>query len=219
MASKRNGQGDREAAVERILKAALSLFSKRGYRATAIRDIAARAGVSTGNVYHHFGSKDRVFEHLVEHYWDELRDPELELNKLFANPCFPDDLEAIGRGVEQVVEQHLPYIKLIYVDVIEFQGRHIHDFYRTMHERFARAYGPSLERATREGRFGEIDPLMGVMIAVRWFFYYFTVEKAFGVPQHLGLETSAVSEQFVKILRYGLLPRGEPAVEARGPQA
>ena len=38
---------------EQILEAALDLFSTQGYRATSVRDIAARAEVSTGNVYHH----------------------------------------------------------------------------------------------------------------------------------------------------------------------
>ncbi len=37
-----------------VLEAALALFSHRGYGATSMREIAERAGVSTGNVYHHF---------------------------------------------------------------------------------------------------------------------------------------------------------------------
>lgn len=198
--------------MERILNAALTLFSRRGYRATSVRDIAARARVSTGNVYHHFGSKERIFEQLVQQYWQELRDPDLLLNRLFARAAFPDDLDELGRAVEQVVERHMPYILLIYVDVIEFTGKHIHDFYRGIHERFARAYEPTLDRATREGRFGEVDPLLAVMVAVRWFFYFYTVEKAFGVPQHLGFEPDYVSREFVKILKYGVLAR---AAEAR----
>jgi AcrR family transcriptional regulator len=191
----------------RILDAALHLFSRQGYRATAMRDIAKRAGLSTGNVYHHFGSKEVLFERLMERYWRKLKDPELPLNKLFAEARFPDDLERLADLVEEVVEDHIPYILLIYVDVIEFQGKHIHDFYANMYDRFSETYGPNLDQGRRDGRFGDVDLLLAVMVAVRWFFYYFTVEKAFGVPLHLGMESSRVKEGFIRILRYGVLNR------------
>lgn len=48
---------DRRAA---ILDAALECFTERGVAATTIKDIRARSGASTGSIYHHFGSKERV---------------------------------------------------------------------------------------------------------------------------------------------------------------
>ena len=48
-------QGEKsERSQGAILQAALRLFSKQGYRGTSIREIALEAGLSTGNVYHHF---------------------------------------------------------------------------------------------------------------------------------------------------------------------
>jgi AcrR family transcriptional regulator len=50
----------------RILDAALELFREQGYEATTMRAIAAAAGVSLGNSYYYFASKD----HLVQaFYW------------------------------------------------------------------------------------------------------------------------------------------------------
>lgn len=196
--------------MEKIREAALDLFSRRGYRATTMRDIAARAGVSTGNVYHHFGSKEVLFTGLVERYWERLRDPELPLNKVFAATNFPDDLEDLAEQIEAVIDDNVPYIMLIYVDVIEFSGKHIREFYDGMYERFSKAYGPSLERQRLQGRFGDVNPLMGVMVAVRWFFYYFTIEKVFNVPLHLGFRPKQAVEEFIKLLRYGLMARDNP---------
>ena len=34
-----------------------------------MRDIAERAGVSTGSVYHHFRDKEPIFQTLLEHFW------------------------------------------------------------------------------------------------------------------------------------------------------
>ena len=41
---------------------------------------------------------------------------------------FPDDLEEMAAAIEQVVADNSAYILLIYIDVIEFKGRHIRTF-------------------------------------------------------------------------------------------
>jgi len=48
------------ARREAILDAALECFSTLGYEQTTLADIRAKAGASTGSIYHHFGSKERI---------------------------------------------------------------------------------------------------------------------------------------------------------------
>jgi AcrR family transcriptional regulator len=57
-----------EQTRSQIVDAALRLFRERGYQATTMRAIAAEAGVSVGNAYYYFGSK----EELVEGFYDQL---------------------------------------------------------------------------------------------------------------------------------------------------
>lgn len=215
---KRRRQADRtDAATRKVLTAARALFSKQGYRATSMRQIASRAGLSVGNLYHHFGGKEQLFGQLIEHYWQVLMDPELPLNKIFAASRFPDDLEELAAAIAQVVAANSSSILLIYIDVIEFKGKHIHEFYRRMAERFSATYEATLRERQESGELGQPSPLFGVMMATRWFFYYFTVEKCFGVPEHLGLDTERAVTEFCRILRLGLLPReaagaADPAV-------
>jgi AcrR family transcriptional regulator len=49
---------------ERVLRAATDSFLARGY-ASSVDDIARRAGVAKQTVYHHFSSKDRLFEEVA----------------------------------------------------------------------------------------------------------------------------------------------------------
>jgi len=49
-----------EARRGQILRAAVKLFSDRGYYTTTISQIAREAGVSTGLIYQYFGDKDDV---------------------------------------------------------------------------------------------------------------------------------------------------------------
>jgi AcrR family transcriptional regulator len=54
-------------ARQRVLDAALALFSERGYFNTAVPDIVKRSGVSTGSIYHHFGDKQGIARALYTH--------------------------------------------------------------------------------------------------------------------------------------------------------
>jgi AcrR family transcriptional regulator len=58
-----------EQTRELILSTALRLFREQGYGKTTMRAIAAEAGVSVGNAYYYFSSK----EHLMQAYYDHLQ--------------------------------------------------------------------------------------------------------------------------------------------------
>ena len=197
-----------EASRRKVLDAALALFSSQGFGATSMRQIAQRAGLSVGNVYHHFPNKEAIFQRLLERYWSAVLDPELPLNRLFQSAEFPEDLEQMAAAIEDVVERFAPYILLIYVDVIEFRGQHIRNFYDGMAGRFEEVLGDRLRERQRSGELGtEADPVVGAMVAVRWLFYFFTVEKCFGATTHLGMSPERAVEEFIRLLRHGLLPR------------
>ena len=51
---------------QQILRAAVHLFSSRGFDATSIRDIASAAGVQPASVYYHFPSKDALLIAVVD---------------------------------------------------------------------------------------------------------------------------------------------------------
>ena len=54
-------QENAAATRDGLLETARELFGKRGFAAVGIEEIAARAGVTTGALYHHFGSKRALF--------------------------------------------------------------------------------------------------------------------------------------------------------------
>jgi AcrR family transcriptional regulator len=68
-----------------LLRAALDEFSERGFEAASINKILATSGVSKGQLYHHFGSKEGLYLALVEWMIDE------KIAWLAANPPAPAD--------------------------------------------------------------------------------------------------------------------------------
>jgi len=204
--SARLTQGEKsERSREAILQAALRLFSRQGYRGTSIREIATAAGLSTGNVYHHFADKEALFTTLLDQYWTAIDSPDFPFNRALAAGAFPDDLEALARATEESVRAYRPYVALIYVDVVELEGNHIRKFYAEMSQRFAtflnqRFPGDELKDRLAPG----FTPNTALMLVSRAFLQYFAVEVLFGVPRQFGLGTPEAMAEVSRIFRTGL---------------
>lgn len=60
------------ATRTRLLKAGVSVFSRRGFHATRVDDIAKKAKTSHGTFYLYFSSKEQLFEELVSEVAEEF---------------------------------------------------------------------------------------------------------------------------------------------------
>lgn len=65
-AASRPRQRRKEARPAELMAAALDLFVERGFAATRLDDVAARAGVTKGTLYLYFDSKESLFKAVVE---------------------------------------------------------------------------------------------------------------------------------------------------------
>jgi AcrR family transcriptional regulator len=71
----------KDARPQELLAAALDLFVERGYAATRLDEVAARAGVSKGTLYLYFENKEELFKAVVrENMVPPLADAEELIN-------------------------------------------------------------------------------------------------------------------------------------------
>jgi len=199
-----------------ILASALGLFSTQGYRGTSIREIAAGAGLSTGNVYHHFPDKEALFKTLLDQYWEAVGSADSPFNKALAEGAFPHDLEGLARAAEESIRAHRQHLNLVHVDVAEFDGVHLRKYYTSMAARFS-AYlrqrwpGDTLKAQLAPG----CNPNTAIMVASTLFLQYFSVEILFGVPGQFGADGATAIGEICEILRHGML-RSEGSLGAAG---
>jgi AcrR family transcriptional regulator len=202
-----------ERSRAQILEAALKLFSHHGYGATSVRDVAEAAGVSKGNVYHHFPDKETIFRELLDQYFQAMSTPDFPFNRALAGSTFPENLEELGHAARETVAEYRDYVALIYVDVVEFDGSHIRKFYSDMSSRFesflkSHHMEDELKAKLQEG----LSPTAAVMLATRIFYNYFSIEIIFGVKDHFGKDTEAVVSEISRILRHGMLRNDAGAI-------
>ncbi len=100
-----------------IIETAMDLFAGKGYEGTSIRDIAEKASVNLAMVSYYFGSKEKLFENIVEYKSSVTRgilDEILKNNKLSA-------IEKIYAIIDSYVEKlftHRSFHRLIYQELI-----------------------------------------------------------------------------------------------------
>jgi AcrR family transcriptional regulator len=83
-----------QTAKQRIERAALQLFADKGFRATTIRDICAKSGVSVALVHYHFKNKNGLYQALLDK----------EIGEAFAQHPIPEYLQP-GMGSEERLRQ------------------------------------------------------------------------------------------------------------------
>ena len=112
---------------EHIINTALSLFATKGFEGTSVRDIAAAADVNLAMINYYFGSKEKLFESLVEYNVSYTRNM---LDELVSNTT----LSAIQK-IEKVIE--------IYVKRL-FSNR---EFHKVLHQELMLNQRPELGEA------------------------------------------------------------------------
>jgi AcrR family transcriptional regulator len=65
MPSETQSRRRKECRPSELTAAALALFVEKGFSATRLEDVAARAGVSKGTVYLYFASKEELFKAVI----------------------------------------------------------------------------------------------------------------------------------------------------------
>lgn len=151
---------------QQILGVAMSLFSRRGFRGTTTKEIAAAAGVSEAMVFRHFATKQELYAAILDHKAcaGSLGDP----CEIFGDAIRRKDDRGVLTGVALALMRHHEedpeFLRLLTHAALEdhelaamFWERTIRQMYDTL--------GGYLRDRQRDGALRPIDP----MIVVRSF--------------------------------------------------
>ena len=117
---------------ERILDAAFHAFSIRGYRDTAVDDIAGAAETSKGGVYFHFPTKEAIFRELMSTTADKLV---AKVERAVAREVEPvARAEAALRIVLETFAGHRTMARLLFLDTVG-AGRVFQQETNALHDR------------------------------------------------------------------------------------
>jgi AcrR family transcriptional regulator len=156
--------GSADLTRQRLIRAALELFTTRGYHDTTTAQIAKKAGIAEGTIYRHFASKQHLVNELYRaaQRWaarvvqETARDPEAGTARA--------QLTAVALGLVEGATQETAIVKLGLLEplsVLDDESR-----------KTERDFRMALERIVAEGkaqgtvRAGAVDVWAGVWLSV-----------------------------------------------------
>jgi AcrR family transcriptional regulator len=109
--------------AQSILDAGEFLFPRQGFHGTSVRQIARFAGITPAAIYNHYPSKEGIFVALLK---ARLPHRTLALAVRDAEGATVEALLQDGiRRMHAAMIDRLDSLRLIFVEVLEFEGRHL----------------------------------------------------------------------------------------------
>jgi AcrR family transcriptional regulator len=196
----------RDGTIEKnklkIERAALQLFTRKGFHGTTVREIAKKAGVSMGKLYIYYDSKEDIFIDLVHHLGRKMEAiRQKDLIPLMAS-LDPESLRKLAKAIGRVVAENLDYWRLMYIDVVEFRHKHfIHSFREIAGG--LRMYANAVIQTSKIAFPDGVDPSLAYTAIYLQFFTYFLAEELFGAKRHLGMSDDEAIDQLVLLYTGG----------------
>jgi len=159
---KNNGLRDPGSTRARILDAALSTFSRKGYHDTRLDDIVDESSTSKGAIYFHFANKERLFLALVDQFADLL-----ERRVLEAIDGKDEGMTRVQIALETVLDTFGRYrrpAKILLVQAVGL-GTVFESKRAEVTDRFARLIESYLKEAVA---LGDIEPVDTEVVAYAW---------------------------------------------------
>jgi AcrR family transcriptional regulator len=148
---------------ERILDSAFHAFATRGYRDTAVDDIASAAETSKGGIYFHFPTKEAIFRELMQTTADKLVGRVERAVALETEPVAR--AEAAIRTVLATFAGHRTMARLLFLDTMG-AGRVFQAETNALHARFALLVQGYLDDAVTAGA---VPPMDTRITSIAWF--------------------------------------------------
>lgn len=97
-------RGDkRDRTRAKLLEAARAIIREKGYEHTTLREVAKRAGMTSGAIYGNFENRDDLFLALAEVYWPPIK-PQFK-----PGSTLPEKMRAIADAIIAAIPDREPY--------------------------------------------------------------------------------------------------------------
>jgi len=190
-----------EQRREEIFEAALSCFNRNGYYQTAIDEIAARAGISKGGIYHHFKSKKELvielFRNRVNSYFEYLTE------QVRGAADAAQGLNVLVEKSGEIFQEHEPVLRFC-LEFVAMSSREpaFREEVAAMYRHRVATVSALIQEGTRTGIFRQVDP-EGVaralyFLSMGFFLSYFTVPVDFDLQEQHRLNLQTIMDGLIK---------------------
>lgn len=148
----------REVRREQILDAALQCFCGKGFNGATISHIAKASGISKGNLYWHFESKEDLFIEVLELWCDRAL---ADIDDIFKDPSmtFAQTNMLFAKRMHQYATKEKSFI-LAWLEFVTFSGRdpRVRERLAGVHNKRLGAIEGHITKLVRREKLDHVDP-------------------------------------------------------------
>ncbi len=180
---------------KQIIKTASSLFIKKGYDRTTIRELAKALNCSTGSLYHYIGSKDDILRLVLNFSTDRnqfiLRYISKNTAKLGPVQALQKSIKVFIESIDEYQDMHI-FLNHIMVD-LKPQDREI--VYENQGDRI-KYFADLLRKGIETGEFNSNNPELAayniVVIINNWASRRWFLRKRYSLEEYISVQTELI---------------------------
>jgi AcrR family transcriptional regulator len=188
-----------ELTRELILEGAYQHFLRQGYHGTSMRQIAEEAGIALGGIYNHFSGKEEIFTAVLEAYHPihEIA-PVIQASE---SATIEEYVRNAAMSMMAALERQPGFLNLIFIEIVEFNSRHLPDLVGVTFPKVVSIVGPFAES---QNKLKDI-PLQSIVRSfIGLIFMQHFAEKIVG-SQFVDMPLEEAFEQTLQIFLHGIL--------------
>ncbi len=191
----------KEKTRQKLLEATLKLISDKGYLGATTREIAKEAGVTEITLFRHFGSKERLFEEVLQRFTFLPLLKEI-IPKVMDNS--PEDaLSEIALKFIETLKERKGMVKIMLSEMNIYPDK-IRKVYEKFIEELVRTLSGYFDGLINKGLIRKIDTYLASRAFLGMIFCYFQAEEVTKSRKITKGESQRVVREFVDIFLNGI---------------
>jgi len=184
---------------EIILQQAAHLFREKGYPGANLRELARRAGIQGGSIYHHFASKQEILFQLMD---QTMSDMIARLTEQLSGAQSP--FEKLCRTIHFHIDYHVTGPDQTYITDEELRNLEPENYLKVVakRDRYQKIIEEIMRSGKAEANWQLDEPKLYTRALIKMCAGVSTWYKPGG-----GMSIDQIAEAYIKLLCNGLLPR------------
>jgi AcrR family transcriptional regulator len=191
----------KEETRKKLLEATLRLISEKGYLGATTREIAKEAGVTEITLFRHFGSKERLFEEVLQRF--TFLPLLKEIIPKVMDRSAEDALTEIGLKFFETLKERKGMVKIMLSEMNVYPGK-IRKVYEKFIEELVRTLSGYFDGLVKKGTIRKVDTYLASRAFLGMVYCYFQAEEVTKGRRITKSESRKVTGEFVDMLLNGI---------------
>ncbi|HSC35380.1 MAG TPA: TetR/AcrR family transcriptional regulator [Thermodesulfobacteriota bacterium] len=199
----RESAKEKGSTHDRIIEAAIKLFSEKGFNGTTTKEIAETAEVNEALIFRHFSTKRDLYGAIIEKKISE--EPGIELSLETHRDSKDDRLvfTAIASRMFEKCGRDPSFMRLLHFSALE--GHDLSDmFFDTYVEYINMLISDYIDTRIKDGEFKKLNPLYSSKAFIGMVVNQIIVQELFGEKKKNKTDYKELTETFVEIFLDGI---------------